>query len=127
LALAASEYLETIKNIPIPSRPTLRNSTVVAVVSLGRWGSAETKNCFQGIVPPRRGGLPPYVGPSTALARLQKRQGRAYGRLRGIQRGNWIQTIPGKGWFAILRLYSPLERFFRKSGDRARLNWFGKK
>jgi len=44
LALAASEYLETIKNIPIPSRPTLRNSTVVAVVSLGRWGSAETKN-----------------------------------------------------------------------------------
>ena len=29
--------------------------------------------------------------------------------------GNWIQTMPGKGWFTILRLYSPLESFFDKS------------
>ena len=29
--------------------------------------------------------------------------------------GNWIQTMPGKGWFAILRLYSPLPPFFDKS------------
>ena len=28
---------------------------------------------------------------------------------------NWIQTIPGKGWFPILRLYSPLQPFFDKS------------
>ena len=33
----------------------------------------------------------------------------------GVKRGNWIQTIPGKGWFAILRLYGPLEPFFEKS------------
>ena len=33
----------------------------------------------------------------------------------GVKRGNWIQTIPGKGWFTILRLYSPLEPFFDKS------------
>jgi hypothetical protein len=32
----------------------------------------------------------------------------------GVKRGNWIQTIPGKGWFTILRLYSPLEPFFTK-------------
>jgi hypothetical protein len=32
----------------------------------------------------------------------------------GIPRGNWIQTMPGKGWFTILRLYSPLEPFFTK-------------
>jgi len=32
-----------------------------------------------------------------------------------VQRGNWIQTIPGKGWFVILRLYSPLEPFFTKA------------
>jgi hypothetical protein len=32
----------------------------------------------------------------------------------GIKRGNWIQTVPGKGWFTILRLYSPLEPFFTK-------------
>jgi hypothetical protein len=32
----------------------------------------------------------------------------------GVPRGNWIQTMPGKGWFTILRLYSPLEPFFTK-------------
>ncbi len=33
----------------------------------------------------------------------------------GVKRGNWIQTDPRKGWFTILRLYSPLESFFDKS------------
>lgn len=33
----------------------------------------------------------------------------------GVKRGNWIQTMPGKGWFVILRLYGPLESFFDKS------------
>jgi hypothetical protein len=33
---------------------------------------------------------------------------------QGVARGNWIQTTPGKGWFTILRLYSPLEPFFTK-------------
>ena len=31
------------------------------------------------------------------------------------ERGNWIQTVPKKGWFTILRLYSPLEPFFTKA------------
>jgi hypothetical protein len=34
---------------------------------------------------------------------------------QGVPHGNWIQTTPGKGWFTILRLYSPLESFFDKS------------
>lgn len=33
----------------------------------------------------------------------------------GVDRGNWIQTLPGKGWFTILRLYGPLEPFFNKT------------
>jgi len=28
---------------------------------------------------------------------------------------NWIQTEPNKGWFTILRLYSPLEPWFDKT------------
>jgi hypothetical protein len=28
---------------------------------------------------------------------------------------NWVQTIPGKGWYATLRLYGPLEPWFDKS------------
>jgi hypothetical protein len=33
----------------------------------------------------------------------------------GVARGNWIQTDPKRGWFTILRLYSPLPSFFDKS------------
>jgi hypothetical protein len=32
-----------------------------------------------------------------------------------VKRGNWIQTVPGKSWFTILSLYSPLEPFFDKT------------
>jgi len=31
------------------------------------------------------------------------------------QENNWIQTVPGKGWNTILRLYGPLEPFYDKS------------
>lgn len=33
----------------------------------------------------------------------------------GVARGNWIQTDPEKGWFTLLRLYSPLPSFFDKT------------
>jgi hypothetical protein len=33
----------------------------------------------------------------------------------GIAKGNWIQTDPKKGWFVMLRLYSPLQSFFDKT------------
>jgi hypothetical protein len=32
-----------------------------------------------------------------------------------VKRGNWIQTMPGKGFIPMLRLYSPLEPFFAKT------------
>ena len=32
----------------------------------------------------------------------------------GVGRGNWVQTMPGKGWFTIFRFYSPLQPFFTK-------------
>ena len=36
-------------------------------------------------------------------------------RSNQIPTGNWIQTDPGKGWFILLRFYSPLKAFFDKS------------
>jgi hypothetical protein len=33
----------------------------------------------------------------------------------GVADGNWIQTVPGKGWFVLLRLYSPTKPFFDMS------------
>lgn len=32
-----------------------------------------------------------------------------------VAKGNWIQTMPGQGYFAILRLYGPLQPFFDKT------------
>jgi hypothetical protein len=32
-----------------------------------------------------------------------------------VPKGNWIQTTKGKGWFVILRLYSPLQPYFDKT------------
>ena len=40
-----------------------------------------------------------YFGPSAPLGK----------------ESNWIETIPGKGWFCFLRLYSPLEPWFDKT------------
>jgi Protein of unknown function (DUF1214) len=31
------------------------------------------------------------------------------------QEKNWIQTVPGKGWFVLFRFYGPLEPFFDKT------------
>jgi len=31
------------------------------------------------------------------------------------KKGNWVQTISGKNWFAVLRLYGPLKPYFDKS------------
>ena len=52
----------------------------------------------------RRSRAPTAPRPSTSVRRSRP----------GVKRGNWIQTMPGKGWFVILRLYSPLEPFFDK-------------
>lgn len=32
-----------------------------------------------------------------------------------VEPGNWVQTVPGEGFFAILRLYSPTRGFFDRS------------
>jgi len=31
------------------------------------------------------------------------------------QEKNWVQTVPGKGWFVFLRLYGPLKPWFDQS------------
>jgi hypothetical protein len=43
----------------------------------------------------------------------------------GGKEANWIQTVPGKGWFCLLRLYSPTEAWYDKSwrpGEIEKLN-----
>ena len=31
------------------------------------------------------------------------------------KQGNWIQTVPGRGWFIILRMYGPLQAWIDKT------------
>jgi hypothetical protein len=33
----------------------------------------------------------------------------------GVAPGNWVQTLTGRGWFAMLRFYSPTPAFFAKT------------
>ena len=33
----------------------------------------------------------------------------------GAPQANWVQTIPGKGWNVLFRLYGPLEPWFDKT------------
>ncbi|WP_225849868.1 DUF1254 domain-containing protein [Streptomyces sp. HPF1205] len=37
------------------------------------------------------------------------------GRPDGVPEGNWIRTVPGRGWFVVLRFYSPLPPFFDRT------------
>jgi hypothetical protein len=31
------------------------------------------------------------------------------------KQSNWVETVPGRGYFVILRLYSPKEAFFKQT------------
>ena len=57
-------------------------------------------------IPPRQP-KPSRTAPPSSTSR---RPGRTASRP-----GNWIQTDPDRGWFVVLRLYSPLQPFFDKT------------
>lgn len=38
-----------------------------------------------------------------------------FGPIRTAGAKNWIQTTPGKGWFAYFRFYGPTEPYFAKT------------
>ncbi len=69
---------------------------------------AEGSNAIQNLAGCSTNSLPANDDGSTTIA---------FGPARpeGSPAGNWIQTTEGKGWFPILRLYSPREPFFDRS------------
>ncbi|MBW1851030.1 MAG: DUF1214 domain-containing protein [Deltaproteobacteria bacterium] len=36
---------------------------------------------------------------------------------------NWVQTVPGKSWSVILRLYGPLEAWYNKTWRPGEIEW----
>jgi hypothetical protein len=53
---------------------------------------------IKGLLVNKDGSVDVYFGPKAPLGKEK----------------NWVQTIPGKGWNTILRLYGPLEPWFDK-------------
>lgn len=43
------------------------------------------------------------------------------------KQSNWIQTVPSKGWFVVLRLYGPLEPWFNKTWRPSEIEQFNVK
>jgi hypothetical protein len=50
---------------------------------------------------------------SSVNRRIPEALSTSRGKPAGVSDGNWIQTMPSKGWNTIL--YNPLESFFDKS------------
>lgn len=66
-----------------------------------------------------------HDGPVVVEARLGRRPLRPEPPTDGH---NWIQTLPGKSWFGMIRLYGPLEPWFDKTWrlpDIEPLTWRG--
>lgn len=57
--------------------------------------SSQTK----GLLVNKDGSVDVYFGPKAPVGKEQ----------------NWVQTVPGKGWNTLLRLYGPLEPFYKKT------------
>ena len=63
-----------------------------------------------------RAGSQSYPTPAAEAKRRRLHDGVLRSRAAdGVARGNWIRTMPGRGWYVFLRLYGPLEPFFDKT------------
>jgi hypothetical protein len=103
-----SKYLDGGKNyrLNIPANPPAKNFWSMIAYDTQTRSMAQTDQQF-----PSKGGQSPgiqknadgsyeiYFGPKAPVGKET----------------NWIQTVPGRGWFTILRLYGPLEPWFDKT------------
>ncbi len=110
-----SNYLDGGKNykLNIPANPPAKNFWSMMVYDTQTRSMLQTDQQF------------PSKGSHTAG--IQKNADGSYDLYFGPKAptgkdSNWIQTVPGRGWFTILRLYGPLEPWFNqtwKPGDIA--------
>jgi len=103
-----SNYLDGGKNykLTIPANPPAKNFWSVIVYDTQTRSMLQTDQQFPtkgshsaGIQKNADGSFDLYFGPKAPAGR----------------ESNWVQTVPGRGWFTILRLYGPLEPWFNKT------------
>ena len=105
---SAGDYLEGDKNytLTIPSDPPAKDFWSVVIYDPQTRSELQTaqplpsrNNKRDEFVENDDGSVTLFIGPDAPEGK----------------ENNWIQTVPGKGWFAILRLYGPLEPWFDKT------------
>jgi hypothetical protein len=103
-----SNYLQGGKNykLNIPANPPAKNFWSVTVYDAQTRSMLQTDQQFPskgsnsaGIQKNADGSYDLYFGPTAPAGK----------------ESNWVQTVPGRGWFTILRLYGPLEPWFSKT------------
>ncbi len=115
---SGSNYLQGEKNykLNIPANPPAKNFWSITVYDAQTRSMLRTDQQFPskgsgrpGIQQSADGSYDLYFGPAAPAGK----------------ESNWIQTVPGRGWFTILRLYGPLEPWFNKTwrpGDIEQVN-----
>jgi hypothetical protein len=103
-----SNYLDGGKNykLNIPANPPAKNFWSITVYDTQTRSMLQTDQQFPakgsrstGIQKNADGSYDLYFGPTAPTGK----------------ENNWVQTVPGRGWFTILRLYGPLEPWFNQS------------
>jgi len=101
------DWLDGAKNytIHVPAKPPAKNFWSIAVYS---WDSRtlidneqgrSAQSSRQDLIINQDGSVDLYYGPTPPKGKEK----------------NWIQTIPGQGWWVYLRFYAPTEAYFDKS------------
>lgn len=102
---ANGEYLNGGKNykLKIPASPPVKNFWSIVVYDSQTRSELQTNQQFpslgsqkKGLQPNPDGSVDVFFGPKPPAGK----------------EANWVQTVPGKGWNVILRLYGPLEPWF---------------
>lgn len=103
-----SNYLDGGKTykLNIPANPPAKNFWSITVYDTETRSMLQTDQQFpskgshnKGIEKNADGSYDLYFGPKAPAGK----------------ENNWVQTVPGRGWFAILRLYGPLQPWFDKT------------
>ena len=117
--LAVSHGLPRSRREPIRRREDLQGDAAQGHSGRGFWSFTlydnQTRSMLQTPQKYPRAGSQSYPSPA-AEAAADGSTTVYFGPTQpeGVARGNWIQTDPGKGWFTILRLYSPLPVVLRQ-------------
>ena len=103
---AAGEYLDGARNYRLHILPGVPAKNFWSVVVYDALSRSELQN-----------GQPlPSVSSYTHPTSTRTDQSTfSLARTSRRTKGNWIQTVPGRGWFPIFRFYSPGEPFFDKT------------